>query len=97
MYVYLHNSGLLGPTHWYYRHRDEKAQNRILSIPRKKGARLPIPEKNTVENNNSDISKKIQLLKTKLEEKNRIKSPELENSEDSKTKTNFSNFMAKVN
>jgi hypothetical protein len=94
-----HNSGLLGPTHWYYRHRDEKAQQRILSIPRKKGARLPIPEKQNLENkvkDNSDITEKIQLLKMKIEE-NRIKSLELDNSEDSKTKINFSKHMAKIN
>jgi tRNA-dihydrouridine synthase len=27
--------GLLGPTLWYYRHRDDRAQHRIMSLPRK--------------------------------------------------------------
>ena len=27
--------GMLGPTLWYYRHRDERAQNRVMSLPKK--------------------------------------------------------------
>jgi hypothetical protein len=27
--------GMLGPTLWYYRHRDERAQNRVMSLPKR--------------------------------------------------------------
>ena len=33
-------SGVIGTTHWYFRHRDEKAKERINSVPRK--SRKPV-------------------------------------------------------
>jgi hypothetical protein len=72
--------GLLGSTHWYYRHRDEKAKARILSIPRKRGSRTPLEESDSIGENSTsvkrtekdspdEISMKMKLLKLRLSEK----------------------------
>jgi Dihydrouridine synthase (Dus) len=69
--------GMIGKTDWYYRHRDEKAQQRINSIPRKKIIRsafdvnspplLKIEKKKDA--TGEELSLKLKLLKLKLSEK----------------------------
>ena len=74
--------GLIGTTHWYYRHRDEKASNRINSIPRKKRSVIDLKSSvggttstsNTATSSSTststdDISTKLSLLKLKLSER----------------------------
>ena len=76
--------GLIGTTHWYYRHRDEKASNRINSIPRKKRSVIDLKSSlggttstststsNTATSSltsTDDISTKLSLLKLKLSER----------------------------
>jgi len=44
--------GLLGPTHWYMRHRDERAANRVLSTPRQQHIFKGIPNAAAIEVSN---------------------------------------------
>lgn len=58
-------AGLIGSTSWYYRHRDERASNRVYS-PRK--SRIMISDKK-VAATDSDIQDKMAALKLRLLEK----------------------------
>ena len=81
--------GLIGKTHWYYRHRDDKALQRIHSIPRKKVVRNSAeltsanfkPIANTITGNGlSDdevLKTKMKLLKEKLTNKEFLKKKEI--------------------
>ena len=41
--------GMIGKTSWYYRHRDEKAANRILSTPRRRNTKVPFIGRNSMQ------------------------------------------------
>lgn len=59
--------GLIGPTPWYYRHRDEKAQKRIISIPH---ALKRLTEQSLLQKDGVvDASSKLAELKTRLLQK----------------------------
>lgn len=96
--------GLIGKTHWYFRHRDEKAFNRIMSIPRKKRSPVDlgstafthgiVPKKETAE----DVTAKIALLKSKLTERKEKALQEVSGTSAGETagKTNYASFMSKL-
>ena len=81
--------GLIGKTHWYYRHRDDKALQRIHSIPRKKvvhnSAVLktanfePVANTLTGDGLSDDVvlKTKMKLLKEKLTNKTFFKKKEI--------------------
>jgi hypothetical protein len=93
--------GMIGKTDWYYRHRDEKAQQRINSIPRKKIIRsafdvnspplLKIEKKKDA--TGEELSLKLKLLKLKLSEKMLVENSSV--GEEVRTGSgSFSSFMS---
>ena len=60
--------GLIGPTYWYMRHRDERAQQRIYSSKRSSEEKRETNPKEEI-----DINTKLKLLKEKLLEKQKNK------------------------
>ena len=89
--------GIIGHTNWYYRHRDEKAFQRINSIPRKKKSPIDItnikPKKEiTTEDRNTQLA----MLKLRLMEKKSLRSLEGDkNSSPTVVKENYATFMSK--
>ena len=89
--------GLIGGTNWYYRHRDEKAFQRINSIPRKKRSPIDVTNiKPIKEITSQDINTQLALLKLRLTEKKSLRSLGGENNSSSTiVKENYATFMAK--
>ena len=96
--------GLIGRTDWYYRHRDEKAQLRINSIPRKKiirsavDLRAPALVPTEVKKETGDeLNLKLKLLKEKLSERKLREESNREGGNEKKEKAaSFSGFMSKM-
>jgi Dihydrouridine synthase (Dus) len=93
--------GMIGKTDWYFRHRDEKAQQRINSIPRKKIIRSAFDVKapplvvigKKKDATGEELSLKLKLLKQKLSDKMLVESSS--NSEEVRTGgSSFSSFMS---
>ena len=89
--------GLIGGTNWYYRHRDEKAFNRINSIPRKKKSPIDLTEiKPKKEISTEEMNTKLALLKLKLTERKSLQNTSDKNiSSPSSVKQNYASFMSK--
>jgi Dihydrouridine synthase (Dus) len=93
--------GLIGKTHWYYRHRDEKALQRRHSIPRKKVVRAPIdlnpvneePADKTIKGDgvSDDLVLKMKLLKEKLSHRKTLKDEEVAQESISSSSRGMSN------
>ena len=96
--------GLIGRTDWYYRHRDEKAQLRINSIPRKKIIRSAVDIKapslvpiEVKKESGEELSLKLKLLKEKLSERKLREETNSEGGSEVKEKTtSFSGFMSRI-
>ena len=89
--------GLIGATNWYYRHRDEKAFQRINSIPRKKRSPIDVSNiKPKKEITSQDMNTQMALLKLRLMEKKSLQSLGGENNSSTTiVKENYATFMAK--
>lgn len=95
--------GMIGKTDWYFRHRDEKAQQRINSIPRKKIIRSAFDVKSpplvTIEKKKNatgeELSLKLKLLKQKLSDRKLLESTAGGEGEEVRSGTgSFSSFMS---
>jgi hypothetical protein len=65
--------GLLSTKSWYYRHRDDTASNRILSVRRVKGSSMTPRPENINSDSKEALQKKLSDLKTRLSLKHNLK------------------------